>query len=301
MASTIQLANTITWAKSFIANLDPTVMTGNEPALTSANLVKLTMLGPPFIWRSNRVVTGFVGATGVQDYTIGPWVAATGFALGFNVVDANGNSQRVTTAGTSGSSLPTWALVPTNTTTDGTVIWTNMGPIPGASSTYSFNFIETASVQDINLSPAKWFELQPNLCLGIDSAQARPREIAAQRDDNSGNITFRVMPTPDKAYPIALTLQQKASLFTVTTGFWAPIPDEFSYIYNWGFLALMFMYNDDPRFAMANQKFVAALLGAQQGLDEVQRNIFLNNWEALSGQQMQNQIKMQQGNQFRGV
>jgi hypothetical protein len=63
----------------------------------------------------------------------------------------------------------------------------------------------------------------------------------------------------------------------------------------------MFLYNDDPRWQMANQKFTGALLGAQQGLTETERNIFLNNWESVSGQQAQNAIKMQQGNQARGV
>ena len=301
MAATLSLANTVAWSKSFIANLDPSVVTGNEPAVTSANLVKQTILGPPFIWRWNRVNTGFVAASGIQDYVLGNWLASTPFPLNALIVDTNGNSQQVTTSGSTGASQPTWNGSTSGTTTDNGVTWTNLGPIPGAASSYSFNFIETASVQDTTLSPAKWFEINTNLCLGLDSSQARPREIAAQKDDNAGNITFRLMPVPDKTYPISLTLQQKSTLFQSVSDKWAPIPDEYSYIFNWGFLALMFMYNDDPRWAVANQKFVGALLGAQQGLTETERNIFLNNWEAVTGQQAQNAIRMQQGNQARGV
>lgn len=238
MASTITLAKTIAWAKSFIANLDPTIQTGSEPALTSANIIRQTILGPPFVWRWNRATVSLTAAQGTQDYT-----------------------QAVA----------------------------------------SFNFIETASVQDIGVTPNRWFELSPNLCLGLASEQGRPRDLAVQTDDGAGNLTFRLLPVPDKAYPVTVTVQKNASLFAATTDTWGPIPDEYSYIYNWGFLALMYMYNDDPRFTVANQKFIAALLGAQQGLSETERNIFLNNWEAISGQQAQNAMKMQQGNQARGV
>ncbi len=307
MASSLSLLNTVAWAKGFIANLDPTLQVNAEPAITSASLVKQTILGPPFTWRSNRTVTGFVAAVGVQDYLLGVWMAITAFGLNFLQVDTKGNSQQVTVAGTTGSAQPTWNTTTGGTTTDGSVTWTNLGPIAGASSSYSFGFIETVSVsyqQGININVGetpKWFEISPNLCLGLDSIAGRPKEIAAQRDDNAGAFTFRLMPVPDKEYTVVITVQQRAAPFVTLSDKWTPIQDEYSYIYNWGFLALMFLYNDDPRFSMANQKFIGGLLGAQQGLTETERNIFLNNWEAISGQQAQNVIKMQQGNQARGV
>ncbi len=307
MASSLSLLNTVAWAKGFIANLDPTLQVYAEPAITSASLVKQTILGPPFIWRSNRVVTGFVAAVGVQDYLLGVWMAATALGLNFLQVDTNGNSQQVTVAGTTGAAQPTWNATTGGTTTDNTVTWKNLGPIAGAASSYSFSFIETVSVsyqEGININVGetpKWFEISPNLCLGLDSIAGRPKEIAAQKDDNAGAFTFRLMPVPDKEYTVVITAQQRAAPFVTLSDKWTPIQDEYSYIYNWGFLALMFMYNDDPRFSMANQKFIGGLLGAQQGLTETERNIFLNNWEAISGQQAQNTIKMQQGNQARGV
>lgn len=301
MASTIRLANTITWAKSFMAYLDPTLQPNNEPALTCANLIKQTILGPPFVWRWNRVSTGFVCTGLTQDYLLSAWAASAAFALNTVIVDTNGNCQKVTVAGTSGASAPTWNATQFGNTTDGTITWNNLGAVSGAAAAYSLGFIETASVLDSNVTPIKWFEIASHICLGIDSTQGRPQRIAAQKDDGAGNITFRLMPAPDKPYPVAITLQQKPTLFATPNDTWEPIPDEYSYIYNWGFLALMFMYNDDPRWSMANQKFVAALLAAQQGLTETERNIFLNNWEALTGQPSQNAIRMQQGNQARGA
>jgi hypothetical protein len=109
------------------------------------------------------------------------------------------------------------------------------------------------------------------------------------------------MPTPNKAYPVSVIIQQKPPVFSGVTQSWSPIPDEYSHIYNWGFLALMYMFADDGRFQMANQKFVAQLLGSNQGLTDTQINVFLNNWQALTGQPMAKQMAQQQGYQSRSV
>jgi hypothetical protein len=139
------------------------------------------------------------------------------------------------------------------------------------------------------------------LCLGKDSRQGRPGNIAAQSDDGQGNVTFRLMPAPSAAFPVSVTIQQKPTLFTSVSQTWAPIPDEFSHIFNWGFLSLMWLFSDDPRFGVANQKFVSQLLGASEGLTETQRNIFLQNWQAITGQPISNSDALQQGVQARGM
>lgn len=58
------------------------------------------------------------------------WAASTSYTLGTLIVDSNGNLQKCTTAGTSGSpSHPTWNQSVSGTTTDNTVTWTllNLG------------------------------------------------------------------------------------------------------------------------------------------------------------------------------
>lgn len=52
------------------------------------------------------------------------WSAATAETAGALIVDANGNLQRCTTAGTSGSSAPAWATTLGSATTDGIAAWT---------------------------------------------------------------------------------------------------------------------------------------------------------------------------------
>lgn len=299
--STITLLDSMEWVKKFVYNRPLSLDSFKEPIKTAANIIKQTILGPPFGWRWNNVVTGFVCTAGVQDYKLGNWSANAAFSSAFRIIDTNGNSQRVSVAGTSGGLAPSWNGTTTGTTVDGSVTWVNDGAIANSSSNYTFGWIDVASVQDIAPTAPKWYEMEPKISLGLESSQARPTKIAAQFDNGHGAITFRAMPVPDRSYPISLTIQEKSSLFTSLNGTWDPIPDEYSYIYQTGLLALIFMYADDPRFSVMNQKFVAHLLGANQGLTDTERNIFLNNWFAQSGQAFSNQINLQQGNQARNL
>jgi hypothetical protein len=67
MPSTITLAISINGLKAFIEQ-QPTLINGMEPALSSANLIKQTMLGPPMAWPWNRGSVTYT--TGVQDWTV---------------------------------------------------------------------------------------------------------------------------------------------------------------------------------------------------------------------------------------
>jgi len=59
----------------------------------------------------------------------------------------------------------------------------------------------------------------------------------------------------------------------------------------------MWAFADDPRFQWANQKFITHLLGRADGLTALERNIFLNRWDDLTGRQ---QADINQGIQARG-
>jgi len=286
-SSSYTLLQSTEWVKRFIFQRPVAIGNYLEPAITSANIILQTILGAPFKWRWNRAVIGFVTQAGVQDYTIFNWTANTAVRVGYVLVDSNGFSQQVTTAGTTGSSLPTFNQTVGGTTADGTAVWTNMGSI-GVShfnTTYNFGWIENASVRDVNQNTCNfaWVQISPKIDLALDSAQARPHSISAEFDDGNGNTTFRLMPAPDKAYPVSITIQQKPPVIASLQDTWAPIPDEYSRLYNWGFLALMYMFADDTRFQFANQKFIANLLSTSEGLTETEVNIMLNNWQQITG------------------
>lgn len=84
---------------------------------------------------------GLFGNTGGASFpaavgTANPsWAATTAFSVGNLIVDSNGNIQRCTTAGTSGSSHPTWATTIGSTTNDASpLVWTlvarSTAPVP---------------------------------------------------------------------------------------------------------------------------------------------------------------------------
>ena len=52
------------------------------------------------------------------------WSASTAELVGNLIVDANGNTQKCTTAGTTGTTTPAWARTLGATTNDGTTVWT---------------------------------------------------------------------------------------------------------------------------------------------------------------------------------
>jgi hypothetical protein len=302
ITSGLRLIDTMEWAKRFIGNRSTAIGNYIEPAIGSADIIMQTMISAPFRWRWNRCVIGFITTPGQQDYYLFNWKEETVVQLGWVTVDYYGNSQQVIVAGTTGSFVPNWSNTLGGSTTDGVgggaAVWQNLGSIGvPVSTSYDFGWIETASVMD---TADKWWEMEPKISLTSDSSEVRPRYIAAQGDDGTGNISFRVMPIPDAAYPVTITIQQSAPLFTSTQQTWYPIPDTYWNVYSWGFLAIMLLFADDPRFQLANQKFVTALLSRNQGLDQSEVNVFLNNWQEITGQPVAKANMLSQGIAARG-
>lgn len=70
MASTITLLQTLNWCAPYIRFAPLTLGAGNEPAVTNANLIAQTMVGPPFAWAWNRRIVTTTCVQGQQDYPI---------------------------------------------------------------------------------------------------------------------------------------------------------------------------------------------------------------------------------------
>lgn len=233
MPSTKNLQDTITWCGAYI-NFQPLTIGGVDPAVSIANMILQTLLGPPFCWRWNRATATFTAAqistVWQQDYAV---------------------------------------------------------------SISDLGFIEKAWLTSADGKVIK--ELEVKNALSATSEAGRPMRIAAQGDDNAGNITFRLMPVPDQAYVVKILYQKKPPLMNCLASKWSPVPDELAYIYNWGFLALASMMSEDPRFNIFMQKFNAHLLGAQEGIDDLQRNIYLGSWLEITKQAERANAKTSQG------
>jgi hypothetical protein len=310
--STVKISDTAEWAARMSFGRRSAIGNSLEPALSNANIVLQTILGPPFSWWWNNddlvftcnptlataTVTNIAIAANVLTIT-----AANTFSAGQEVLMGtlatatflNGQILEILTAtGSSFTAAFTHAnysaadsgTVTAATTQDYTVAAPN------------FSHIDWAAVQDPSVTPAQWYQMKVEDVLSLNSKTGRPQSINPQGQDSSGNVTFRVMPSPDKAYPVALNIMKAAPQKTSVEDTWAPLPDFMQYIYNWGFLALTWAFSDDSRVGFANQKFTSGLLSRAEGLDEQSRNIFLSTWNGLTNQQ---QMVTQQGMQARSV
>jgi hypothetical protein len=236
MASSILLQRTVNFGQQCLRNA-PLVGIGgfaNEPAFSIADWVRQFILGPPFSWRWNRVVTTFSTVQGTQSYT---------------------------------QALP------------------------------SFGWIEKATVSDGTTTK----ELQVALNLASDSVQNRPISISPVLDDDSGNITFYLLPVPDKAYTVSVTYQKAAPVFANLTDTWAPIPDYYYYLIETGFLAKSYEYNNDERFAPTMQMFVRQVLAANAGLADTQKNLYMEEFINSAREQQAELGNSQAGRAGRGL
>jgi len=139
---------------------------GNQIVLANGNVFVVTVAGTsgaaPPVWPT------VVGAT-VGDNTVTwkliptgtgslfpAWSSSQAFAVGAEILDSNGNLQRVTVAGTSGTTPPAWSNTIGATTTDGGVTWTLVSP-----TRLLVDFADTMSVT-LNANPAFTTHIQLN-------------------------------------------------------------------------------------------------------------------------------------------
>ena len=99
--------------------------------------------------------TGCTGSTGTGNI-LGPgvWKASLAVPLDFVRTDSNGNIEEATVAGTSGASVPSWpgTCTGSQTTVDGTITWTCLGPGIANTSTITYSTGVTSIVFNSALS-----------------------------------------------------------------------------------------------------------------------------------------------------
>jgi hypothetical protein len=152
--------------------------------------------------------------------------------------------------------------------------------------------IETQWLQDPS---GKIHQLAGALSLAKTSTMRAPTEVAPQYDDNQGNITFRFNAVPDQAYVATFDHQQKAILLTSYAQNFGPVADEFAHVFFTGMLSWCAMLVNDARFPIWSQQFVSNLLGAQDGLDDQAKIIFMGQWDNFVRTAMRNQASVQEG------
>lgn len=212
MPVTLSIQASLTYVQTLIDNQRLNV-NNMEPAVTMANTVLGTMLGPPFIWRQNRTNISFpIGTAGKTDY--------------FQYV-------------------------------------------PG------LGFIETQWLED---EDGNKLELNGSTALAKVSSQRTPTLIAAQYDDNQGNITFRVNSVPDADYTVYLDTQNAAPLIMSPADTFTPLSDYFGYLFNKGMLSEGALLVNDSRFSIWRSEWIAQMLATQDGLDAQAKDMFYSQF-----------------------
>lgn len=313
MAASVTVDQTIGFVRPFLRWANLKVGTGNEPALSAANLILQTIVGPPFVWPWNRVSTSFLTTPGVQDYNAS--LAAFGF-LETATVQMAGVITSVTvtsnvavfTCNNNFASLLNGPSGAPNVTTSGCTTSALNGTfslVSATPTTFTLN-ITTGNVTESESGAqavcGPIYPLEIKWGGGTEATeQDRPSFIYTQSTNESGvSLTFRTLPISDTTYQIKLNYQQAPTPFAATSNTWG-IPDQLQYIYTYFFLALMLDYFDDPKGSKYRQLAVASLLARQSGLSETDRNLFIGNWLPLLSEEMSAQMSTQQGSQARGV
>jgi hypothetical protein len=304
LATTITVAGSIGWSQAFVGFKGLAIGVGSEPAISTANIILQTIIGPPFSWNWNRASVTFTTTAGTQDYV----QATTGFGFiekGSYKIPAATITNTAATGGvatyTSANTFKAGDLVTVTGTTNGSGVFniTNQTVATATSSQFTVNLnasvVSAGDTGTATVGTTTEISEVFNI-LGTGNELGSPTKLAPQKDDNAGNITYRLLPIPDRTYTVEVIYQQRpTSLINNVSNTWAPIPDHYSYIYQWGFLALIYAYNNDSRWAQASQKFVAGLLGAAEGLEEEEKNIFQNAWLNTITEQQVTSAKAQQG------
>ena len=160
----------------------------------------------------------------------------------------------------------------------------------------NFGFLEDQVVTIGAGASQKLYEMGSKFSLARPTGIAsRPTLLAAQLDDSEGNVTLRLNTMHDQAYTIEGEYQMQCPGLGSLASTLGPFPDDFVFVFNWGFLTIISMLVNDPRSAIWEKYFIGRLLGLQDGLDQVDIDIFLGLWQTNTKTAMRMQSAAQAG------
>jgi hypothetical protein len=170
-----------------------------------------------------------------------------------------------------------------------------------------FGFLEKITLKDTNGNLYDVSDIYNTAALGIGNATtakcARPNSAAVISVTYGTSFKLRFLAVPDAVYVVYQTYQKLVTpmaALTGTPGTWT-IPDQYQDIYFNLFLGEIMAFADDARSQLYRQRGVLSLLAKAEGLSELQKNLFLEQFWARAGQQQQTALVRQQAQQARGV
>lgn len=287
------LQNSINFARPFIQYSPLTAGFGQEPAASIGSMVRNSLLSAPMTWFFNRGEITFLTVIGQQDYII-----ATAPDLAFvetvSLTDDAGNIWQIKDV------YDNQTLSPSSFQQRPNSMSIQTAPVVANVQNYKFRFlgvpdqIYTVTIEYQKLSP----QFGPFFITSCASAAAGNTAYTGSFDTLSfpagataiitgfktnvvNNGSFVVV----SCTPTLLTLVNAAGVAETISAFannfsWAPIPNQYSDVYNNLFLSEALATVDDARAQLYRQRGVAAMLSKATGLTEMQKNAFAQQWLA---------------------
>lgn len=311
----LNLQNSINWALPYVQGSPLSAWTAGEPAVSVATLIRNSLLSPPLAWPWNRKEDSSTSTVaGTQDYVIP--IVDFGFAEKVSLTDVNGNVYELKDIY---NNLPLSATTSTINARSRPMAVSILIVTPGTSIKIRFMQVPD-QIYTINVTyQAAPVPFTQNTLTAAGSASAGNTAY-------TGTFTTSLFPTGQSAMILGfinavnngtftivsctsttLTVANPSGVTETTPAFainvsWSPIPDYYSDIYNWLFLSESFSADDDPaRAQIYRQRGVAAFLAKAEGLTEMQKNAFIQQWLNYTRETQQTGLRLQQGSQARGI
>lgn len=295
MSTVNSIQGTLNYCAAFILNRPPMNVAGNyqEPALTLANLIMSTILGPPFAWQWNRATTTFDATeAGGTDYSTS--ISTFGWLEKATIEDSDGNTTELeiaTSLATAAEQAEPFQICPILDDNAGNITF-RLLPAPEQSYTVTLTYqnapipvtsLYGASVGSItSIGATNGLTTVYNASGGITGYAALVGTYVWVSSATSilNNGLYRVTASTSTS----VTLQNPNGVVQASTPgiiqpaiTWAPIPDKYNFLYNRGMLAHLHGMYDMQSYLTELQLFIRELVGCSEGLSDTAKAIFLED------------------------
>ena len=285
--------------------------TNGEAAVTTATLIRNSLLTPPLSWAWNRKEDSSTPTIiGHQDYVVN--LTDFGYLEKCSVTDSSGNTFELkdvynnlplslTNTSVNDRSRP--LAVAVLEVSPGVNIKLRFMQAPDA--IYTINLTYQAASVPFTANP---ITAAANASLGNTAytgtfnpalfVAGQAAYISGFKANAGNNGTFTIVSCSTTTLVVANSagVAETIAAFAVNAS-WFPIPDYYSDIYNWLFLSESLAVTDDARSQQYRQRGVAAFLAKSSGLSDTQKNIFLQQWGSYNREQQNLTLMVQRGSQ----
>jgi hypothetical protein len=312
----LNLQNSINWALPYVEYSPLNAGTAGEPAVSIATMIRNSLLSAPqsHAWNRNENSSTSTVA-GTQDYTIN--LTDFGYLEKCSVTDSSGNTFELKDVY---NNLPLSKTTTTTNLRSRPLAVAVLSTIPGTSIKIRFMQIPD-QVYTINLTyqiaavpfTANVVASAANAAAGNTSytgtftsslfVAGQAALIAGFTTNAANNGTFTIVSCNSTTLVVANPngVSESPTAAYAVNAAWYPIPDYYSDVYNWLFLSESLAATDDARAQIYRQRGVATYLARTEGLTEMQRNIFIQQWLGYERNGQSVTLQLQQATQGRGI